>query len=71
MLKQLEQDLPELLTLFDFPRHLWRTLRITNVIERCIINAASIDRIICAVFNSYNEQHQWRNRTLRLFIQAA
>src|SRR5207249_9205474 len=34
MVKRLEKDLPELLTFFDFPRHLWRKLRTTNVIER-------------------------------------
>ncbi len=84
MVKQLERDLPELLTFFDFPRPLWRTLRTTNVIERCFVevrrrtrpmvcfvNVASVDRIIYAIFNGYNEQHEWRNRTLRLFTQAA
>src|SRR5579875_670030 len=84
MVKQLERDLPELLTFFDFPRPLWRKLRTTNVIERCFVevrrrtrpmvcfvNVASVDRIIYAIFNGYNEQHEWRNRTLRLFTQAA
>ncbi len=37
----------------------------------CFVNVASVDRIIYAIFNSYNEQHEWRNRTLRLFTQAA
>ena len=34
MVKQLERDLPELLSFFSFPRHLWRKLRTTNIIER-------------------------------------
>jgi putative transposase len=84
MVKRLEKDLPELLTFFDFPRHLWRRLRTTNVIERCFVevrrrtrpmvcfvNVESVDRIIYAIFNGYNERHEWRNRTLRLFTQAA
>src|SRR5579875_2726186 len=37
----------------------------------CFVNVASVDRIIYAIFNGYNEQHEWRNRTLRLFTQAA
>ena len=84
MVKRLERDLPELLTFFDFPRPLWRKLRTTNVIERCFVevrrrtrpmvcfvNVESVDRIIYAIFNGYNEQHEWRNRTPRLFTQAA
>ena len=84
MVKQLEKDLPELLTFFDFPKHLWRKLRTTNVIERCFVevrrrtrpmvcfvNVASIDRIIYAIFNGLNENPEWKNRTLRLFTQAA
>ena len=34
MVRQLERDLPELLAFFRFPRHLWRKLRTTNIIER-------------------------------------
>ncbi len=84
MVKQLEKDLPELLTFFDFPQHLWRKLRTTNVIERCFVevrrrtrpmvcfvNVASVDRIIYAIFNGLNEKREWKNRTLRLFTQAA
>jgi len=84
MVKQLEKDLPELLNFFDFPKHLWRKLRTTNVIERCFVevrrrtrpmvcfvNVASVDRIIYAIFNGLNENREWRNRTLRLFTQAA
>jgi len=84
MVKQLEKDLPELLTCFDFPRQLWRKLRTTNVIERCFVevrrrtrpmvcfvNVASVDRIIYAIFNGLNEKPEWKNRTLRIFTQAA
>jgi putative transposase len=84
MVKRLERDLSELLTFFRFPRHLWRRLRTTNAIERCFVevrrrtrpmvcfvNVASVDRIIYAIFNGYNERQQWRNRTLRLFTHAA
>jgi putative transposase len=84
MVKQLEKDLPDLLTFLDFPQHLWKKLRTTNVIERCFVevrrrtrpmvcfvNVASVDRIIYAIFNGLNEKPQWKNRTLRLFTQAA
>ncbi len=33
MVRRLEQDLPELLSFFSFPRHLWKKLRTTNIIE--------------------------------------
>lgn len=82
MVRQLEKDLPELLSFFHFPRHLWRKLRTTNVIERCFVevrrrtrpmvcfvNVNSVDRIIFSIFNRFNQQ--WKNRTLRLFTQAA
>ena len=59
MVRRLERDLPELLSFFAFPRHLWRKLRTTNVIERCFVevrrrtrpmvcfvNVESVDRII-------------------------
>jgi putative transposase len=82
MVKQLEKDLPELLSFFGLPRHLWRKLRTTNVIERCFVevrrrtrpmvcfvNVASVDRIIFSIFNGFNEK--WKDRTLRLFTQAA
>jgi len=82
VVRRLEQDLPELLTFFRFPRHLWRRLRTTNVIERCFVevrrrtrpmvcfvNVESVDRIIYAIFHGLNDQ--WRNHTLRTFTQAA
>jgi putative transposase len=82
MVKRLEKDLPELLAFFSFPRHLWRSLRTTNVIERCFVevrrrtrpmvcfvNVQSVDRIIFSIFNRFNED--WRNHILRVFTQAA
>ena len=82
MVRQLERDLPELLSFFGFPRHLWRKLRTTNVIERCFVevrrrtrpmvcfvNVNSVDRIIYSIFQRFNLE--WKNRTLRLFTQAA
>jgi len=84
MVKRLERDLPELLSFFSFPPHLWRKLRTTNIIERCFVevrrrtrpmvcfvNVESVDRIIYAIFNGMNEKYEWKNRTLRLFTQAA
>lgn len=82
MVKRLERDLPELLSFYTFPKHLWRTLRTTNVIERCFVevrrrtrpmvcfvNVESVDRIIFSIFNRFNED--WKNRILRVFTQAA
>jgi len=82
MVRQLERDLTELLHFFVFPRHLWRKLRTTNVIERCFVevrrrtrpmvvftNVESVDRIIYAIFSRFNED--WKNHTLELFTQAA
>jgi len=37
MVRRLGRDLPELLSVFAFPRHLWQKLRTTNVIERCFV----------------------------------
>jgi transposase-like protein len=80
--KRLERDLPDLLTFFDFPQPLWRKLRTTNAIERCFVevrrrtrpmvlftNVESVERIIYAIFQHFNQQ--WQNHTLRLFTQAA
>jgi transposase-like protein len=68
LVKRLEQDLPALLTFFQFQQHLWRKLRTTNTIERCfvevrrrtrprvvLINVASVDRIIYAIFSRFND----------------
>jgi len=82
VVKRLGQDLPELLAFFAFPRHLWRKLRTTNVIERCFVevrrrtrpmvcfvNVESVDRIIYSIFQRFNLG--WKTRTLNLFTQAA
>lgn len=82
MVRQLERDLPELLSFFHFAQHLWKKLRTTNVIERCFVevrrrtrpmvcfvNVSSVDRIIFSIFNRFNQQ--WETRTLRTFTQAA
>jgi putative transposase len=82
VVKRLGQDLPELLSFFSFPRHLWRKLRTTNIIERCFVevrrrtrpmvcfvNVNSIDRIIYSIFQRFNLE--WKTRTLKLFTQAA
>jgi putative transposase len=82
LVKRLEQDLPALLTFFEFPPHLWRKLRTTNAIERCFVevrrrtrpmvvfrNVESVDRIIYAIFSRFNED--WKTHTLKLFTQAA
>lgn len=82
VVKQLEKDLPELLSFFSFPKHLWRQLRTTNIIERCFVevrrrtrpmvcfgNVQSVDRIIYSIFHRFNLE--WKSRTLRVFTQAA
>ncbi len=82
MVRRLERDLPELLNFYCFPKHLWRSLRTTNAIERCFVevrrrtrpmvcfvNVESVDRIIFSIFNRFNED--WRNHILRVFTQAA
>jgi len=82
VVKRLGRDLPELLSFFAFPRHLWRKLRTTNVIERCFVevrrrtrpmvcfvNVESVDRIIYSIFQRFNLE--WKSRTLNLFTQAA
>lgn len=79
---RLGNDLPELLSFFNFPGHLWKKLRTTNVIERCFVevrrrtrpmvcfvNVQSVDRIIYSIFHRFNLD--WKSRTLRLFTQAA
>ena len=33
MVRRLQKDLPALLSVFAFPRHLWRKLRTINVID--------------------------------------
>jgi putative transposase len=82
MVRRLERDLPELLSFFSFPQHLWKKLRTTNVIERCFVevrrrtrpmvcfvNVKSVDRIIYSIFQRF--ALEWKTRTLNLFTQAA
>ena len=82
MVKQLEKDLPDLLAFFSFPKHLWKQLRTTNIIERCFVevrrrtrpmvcfvNVKSVDRIIYSIFYRFNLE--WKTRTLDVFTQAA
>jgi len=82
MVRRLERDLSELLSFLALPRHLWKKVRTTNVIERCFVevrrrtrpmvcfvNVASVDRIIYSIFQRFNLE--WKNRTLKLFTQAA
>jgi len=82
MVRRLERDLPELLSFFSFPRHLWKKLRTTNIIERCFVevrrrtrpmvcfvNVRSVDRIIYSIFQRFTLE--WKTRTLKLFTQAA
>jgi transposase-like protein len=82
MVRRLERDLPELLSVFAFPAHLRRKLRTTNVIERCFVevrrrtrpmvcfvNVESVDRIIYSIFQRFNLE--WKTRTLSVFTQAA
>jgi transposase-like protein len=82
VVRRLERDLPELLAFFAFPRHLWRKLRTTNVIERCFVevrrrtrpmvcfvNVESVDRSTYSIFQRFNLE--WQTRTLNLFTQAA
>ncbi len=72
MVRRLERDLPELLSFFALPRHLWKKVRTTNVIERCFVevrrrtrpmvcfvNVASVDRIIYSIFQRFNLE--WKN----------
>lgn len=67
LVRQMQKDLPELLSFYSFPRHLWRKLRTTNVIERCFVevrrrtrpmvsfvNVQSVDRIIHSIFHRFN-----------------
>ncbi len=80
--KRLEKYLPALLNFFSCPREQRRSLRTTNIIERCFVevrrrtrpmvtfvNIQSVDRIIYTIFNYFNQK--WKNHTLTIFTQAA
>ena len=75
-------DLEHLLSFFDCPEPLWRTLRTTNLIERSFVEVrrrvrpmtlfatpASSDRIMFAIFVRLNEG--WRTNPLPAFTQKA
>jgi hypothetical protein len=50
MVQRLQRDLPELLSFYSFPRHLWKNLRTTNIIERCFRRGAPphpTDGLLC------------------------
>jgi transposase-like protein len=77
MVRRLDRDLAELLSVFAFPRHLWRKLRTTNLIERCFVevrrrtrpmvcfvNVQSVDRIIYSIFQRFNYQPIRRRTSL-------
>ena len=50
LVKQLERDLPELLAFYRFPKHLWRKLRTTNIIEPCFVEVRRRTRpMVCFV----------------------
>lgn len=78
----MEKGLPELLNFFHFLKHLWKKLHTTKALERCLVevrrrtqprvvftDVQSIDGIIYAIFNLFNED--WQNHTLELFTQKA
>jgi len=80
MVRRLQQDLPELLSFFASPRHLWRKLRTTNMIGRCFVevrrrtrpmvcfvNVESVDRIIYSIFQRFNLE--WKTRTQKVVSQ--
>jgi putative transposase len=75
--KCLTDDIDKLLHFFNEPKHLWKKLRTSNIIERCFRevrrrtrpmscfqNSDSIQRIIFAVFFRLNKQ--WENKLLKL-----
>ncbi len=67
LVRSLERDLLELLAFFSCPRHQWKRLRTTHVIERCFVevrrrtrpmvcfmNVKSVDRIVFSIFHRFN-----------------
>jgi putative transposase len=49
MVRRLEVDLPELLSFFSFPRHLWNKLRTTNVIDAVSWRCGAACALSCAL----------------------
>ena len=72
MVKRLGHDLPELLSFFAFPRHRWRELRNTNVIERCFVEVrrrtrpmvcfVNVDRVNRIIFSIF-QRSTWNGKT--------
>jgi hypothetical protein len=57
LVRELERDLPELLSFFALPRHLWKKLRTTKIIERCFVEVRRRTRpMVCFVIccNSFS-----------------
>jgi transposase-like protein len=87
MVKQLEKDLPDLLWFFSFPKHLWKQLRTTHIIERCFVEACFVEvrrrtrPMVCFVnvqsvdriiCSIFNRFNlEWKTLTLEVFTQAA
>lgn len=78
----LAKDLEEMLTFYKMPEHHWKKIRTTNLIERifrevrrrtrpmtCFANKASCDRVIFAVFDSFNKR--WELKPIRHFTQKS
>lgn len=74
------KDLEELLNFYQMPEHHWKKIRTTNLIERmfrevrrrtrpmsCFANKESCDRVIFAVFESFNKR--WESRPIPNFTQ--
>ncbi|HXM59832.1 MAG TPA: transposase [Terriglobales bacterium] len=82
MVRGLQYDLPELLSVFAFPPHLWQKLRTTNVIERCFVEVRRRNPphgVLCecrkrgphCLLHLPRFNLEWKTRTLNLFTQAA
>ncbi|HZP01693.1 MAG TPA: transposase [Terriglobia bacterium] len=76
----MREGFPELLNFYAFPYHLWKRLRTTNTVECWFVkerrrtrpmvvftDVRSLDRIIDAIFNGFNEG--WHERALKLFTK--
>ena len=61
-MKQLQNDLPELLAFFSFPQPFWKKLRTTNIIERCFVEVRRRTRpMVCFVNVVSVESHHLRD----------
>ena len=63
MVRRLERDLPDLLSFFSLPPHLWKKLRTTNVIERDLLD--QVDGLSFRYLDAgYNWDTTWPPPTL-------